>query len=44
MIIEVLIDFRKHLSVTPSVVVKDQAVELVHKYKYLGTSIDDKLS
>lgn len=41
---EMSIDFYKHLSVTPSVVIKDQAVELVHKYKYLGTDIDDKLS
>ncbi len=41
---EMLIDFRKHLSVSPPLVTEDQAVELVHNYKYLGTNIDDKLS
>lgn len=41
---EMLIGFRKHPSVTPPLVIEDQAVELVHNYKYLGTNIDDKLS
>lgn len=39
---ELLIDFHKHLSVSPCLVIDDQAVEIT--YKYLATNIDDKLS
>lgn len=41
---DMLIDFCKHLSVSPPLVIEDQAVELLHNYKYLGTNIDDELS
>lgn len=40
---EMLIDFRKNQSVISPLVIEDQAFELVHNYKYLGTNIDDKL-
>lgn len=41
---ELSIDFHKRLSVSPCLVIDDQAVEMVHNYKYLATNIDDKLS
>lgn len=41
---ETLIDFRKHPSVSPPLVIENQAIEVAHNYKYLGTNSDDKLS
>ena len=41
---EMMIDFRKNVSVSPPLVIEDQVVERVLNYKYLGTNIDDKLS
>lgn len=41
---EMLIDFRKVVPGTPSLVIEDQVVGRVHNYKYLGTNVDDKLT
>ena len=39
-----LIDFRKSHNVIQPLVIKNEQVETVSQYKYLGTIIDDKLS
>lgn len=40
---EMLIDFRKK-KCTQNLVIKEEQVEIVHDYKYLGVQIDDKIS
>ncbi|KAK0137857.1 hypothetical protein N1851_025939 [Merluccius polli] len=39
-----IIDFRRKPYSVPPSLIDDQAVEVVHQYKYLGTIIDDKLT
>ena len=41
---ELIVDFRKIKPSTQKIVVKSENVEIVEKYKYLGTVIDDKLT
>ena len=41
---EIIIDFRLKKNILPPVLMNDQAVEIVDKYKYLGLIIDDKLN
>jgi len=41
---EMVIDFRKKSLKTPDLLIDDAKVERVHEYKYLGTTLDDKLS
>ena len=40
---EIVIDFRTKPSPIQPLVIKGEAVERVHEYKYLGTILDDKL-
>ena len=41
---EIIIDFRRKSSPAPPALISDQAVVVVHQYKYLGTIIDDQLT
>jgi len=41
---EMIIDFRTKKEVISNILIGGQPVEIVHKYKYLGTIIDDNLS
>ena len=41
---EIIIDFRIMKDILPPVLINDQIVEIVNKYKYLGLTIDDKLN
>lgn len=36
--------YKKNLPILSAVVIKDQPVDVVGNYKYLGATIDDKLS
>ena len=40
---EMIMDLRRKSSLVPPSLIYDQAVEVVHRYKYLGTVIDDIL-
>ena len=41
---EIIIDFRLLKEIPPPVIINEQSVEIVHKYKYLGLVIDFKLN
>ena len=42
---EMVVDYRRSKKTTvPPCVIKDQTVERVSEYKYLGTIVDDKLN
>ena len=41
---EFIVDFRKNSEDVSSTIIHDRKVEIVPKYKYLGTVFDDKLS
>ena len=41
---EMIIDFRRQKSTPTPLVINNETVEIVHTYKYLGFTVDDKLN